>query len=68
MNNFNKLLSKMTEKGYNQGTLAKAIGRGENTLSAKLNNKVPFNATEIEAIVEVLEIAPQDIGYYFFSK
>jgi DNA-binding XRE family transcriptional regulator len=65
--NYAKLLGRMRELNYTQETLAKAIGRNEGTLNAKLNNRANFTGAEIFSICEVLKIASKDIGSYFFA-
>lgn len=52
----NKFKGKLAEAGYSQKSLAAAIGMSENTLSAKVNGKVPFNTVEIEQICDKLHI------------
>lgn len=42
--------------GFNQSVLAKKIGIAKNTLNLKINNESVFNADEIEALCEILNI------------
>ena len=65
--NYAKLLGRMREFNYTQETLAKAIGKNEGTLNAKLNNKSNFTTAEIVSICKALDIASKDIGAYFFA-
>ena len=65
--NYAKLLGRMRELNYTQESLAKAIGKNEGTLNAKLNNKSNFTTAEIVSICKVLDIAIKDIGAYFFA-
>jgi transcriptional regulator with XRE-family HTH domain len=65
--NYAKLLGRMREFNHTQESLAKAIGKNESTLSAKLNIKSYFTTAEICAICEVLEIPFKDIPKYFFT-
>lgn len=66
--NYSKLLGKIKECGLTQEQLAKEIGVNKATLSAKLNNKFNFNTDEMDAICEVLDISPEEIGSYFFAR
>lgn len=52
----NLLRSRMAEKGLTQKSLAEMVGISKNTLSAKLNNKTPFNTIEINKICLILNI------------
>mgnify|MGYP005608789587 CR=1 FL=1 len=65
--NYSKLLGRMKECGITQEQLAKAIGKNETTLSAKLNNKSQFKGEEMDAICKVLDIPNEEIGAYFFA-
>ncbi len=65
--NYASLLGLMREKGYTQESLASAAGISLSQLSAKLNGRYPFKQTDIQNIVTVLDIAPSDIGRYFFA-
>ena len=65
--NYASLLGLMREKGYTQESLASAAGISLSQLSAKLNGRYPFKQTDIQNIVTVLNIAPSDIGRYFFA-
>lgn len=67
MYNYSKLLGRMKECGFTQEKLAKAIGKNEATLSAKLNNKSQFKGEEMDAICKVLDIPNEEIGAYFFT-
>ncbi len=66
--NYAKLLGRIRECGFTQGTLAKAIGINQGTMSEKLNNKYAFTVTEMDAICRLLEIPKSEIGVYFFHK
>lgn len=65
---FSKLLGRMKEREKTQSQLAKAIGKNESTLSAKLNGKSFFTVEEIDAICRELDISSNEIGVYFFTK
>jgi hypothetical protein len=64
---FSRLLGLLKERGLRQEDLAKGINRNPGTLSAKLNNQGAFTAFEISAVCELLGIAKQEIGIYFFT-
>jgi DNA-binding Xre family transcriptional regulator len=66
--NHSKLLGRIREKGYTQHRLAEDIGMNPGTMSLKLNNGSRFATDEIDTICEKLDIAPCDIGVYFFAK
>ena len=52
-----RLLSgKIAGAGYNQKTLAAAIGMSENALSLKMTGKSVFNTEQIDRICQVLNI------------
>lgn len=65
--NYSALLGLMREKGFTQESLAAAAGMSHSQLNVKLNGRYPFKQTDIQGIVEVLGIAPADIGRYFFA-
>lgn len=67
--NHDKLCGRITEKFGSQAGLARAIKWTEGRLSNRLNNKVQFNAEEINLLCapEVLDIAPEEIPTYFFT-
>ena len=65
--NYAALLGLMREKGFTQESLAAAANISHSQLSAKLNGRYPFKQTDIQNIVRVLCIDPEDIGHYFFT-
>lgn len=66
--NYSKLKGRMREKGITQADLGKAVGIGNSTLNLKLGGKSAFRQGEISSICEALEIAPEEITQYFFSR
>ena len=52
----NRLLSYIVKKGYNQRTLAKALGVSKNTLNSKINRKSYFDTRMISDMCELLDI------------
>lgn len=65
--NYSKLLGKMRECGYTQKELAEALKMNKGTLNQKLKNKSLFTTVEIDNICKLLNIAPTEIGIYFFA-
>lgn len=50
------LTAQMVLYGYNQRSLAKAIGISKNTLNLKINGKKSFDTEEIQRICSVLHV------------
>ena len=67
--NFSKLDGKITEKYGTRRRFCNAIKMKESTLSARMNNKIPFKPDEIILICSpnVLDINPTEIGELFFK-
>ena len=65
--NYSKLRGKIREMGITQKQIAEKIGTGESTISAKLNNKCYFYQPEIAKICDILNIADEEVGLYFFA-
>lgn len=57
---FNSLL---VAKGYNIGSLAKAIGMSRATLSSRINGKTDFSRSEMEKIAKALDSRPEKIFF-----
>lgn len=64
---YSKLKGKIKEQFNNRKDFVKLIGLSLNSLSKKLNNKVPFTSPEIYRIVEVLGIDVSEIHVYFYT-
>ena len=66
---YSKLIGRITEKFGSQRKFANALGRAENTISKKLNNKMPITTDDINewSKQELLDIEHQKIGVYFFT-
>ncbi len=62
---FRALRMYMIQAGHNQGTLAKAAGMCETTLSTRMTRKQPWTADEMISIAKVLEIPPEKFGEVF---
>lgn len=54
--NVNKLKGAIMSAGFNQRTLAKALGMSKNTVNAKINGKSRITMDEVDMICEVLSI------------
>lgn len=65
--NFSKLRGKIVEVCGSQDKFAREIGLVPRTLTAKLNNEVPFKVPDIEKSLAVLGLARKDIPIYFFD-
>ena len=65
--NYSKLRGRIREMGITQEQIAVKIGAGEATLSKKLNNKCHFYQPEIAKICDILNIADEEVGLYFFT-
>lgn len=64
---YSKLFGLMRTKNFTQSEIARKIGNSESTLSLKFNNKAKFKQCEIATICDVLGIAENEIGSYFFT-
>lgn len=64
---YSKLNGRMAELGITQKCMAGAALMTETTMSLKLNGKGFFKQSEIQAMVNLLQIAPEEIGSYFFT-
>ena len=58
--NRNKLLGRMAEVGISQAALSRKIYINPNTMSGKINGKVPFNLIEVEKICIALNLHVSD--------
>lgn len=64
---YSKLIGKIKEQFNNREEFCKLIPLSNNSLSKKLNNKVPFTSPEIYRIMEILNIEVSDIHIYFYT-
>ena len=64
---YSKLIGRTAEFGYTQKALAEKIGLSESHFCQKINGHYSFKQNEIRSICEVLEIASDEIGLYFFT-
>lgn len=65
---YSKLRGKIKEVFGRQEDFAAALLLSNVSLSAKLNNKVPFTQLEINKACEVLKIPLEFIPVYFFTE
>ncbi len=65
---YSKLSGRIVEICGTQAEFAKRMGLSERTVSLKMNNKVPWKQQEIELACEELDIRPEEIQVYFFTK
>lgn len=68
MFNFDKLNGRIVEKFKTRAAFADAMGMGAGRLSERLSGVVPFKTAEILKATELLDIAPEEVGVYFFTK
>lgn len=69
MTDTNLLKNKIENSGLKVGFIAQAVGISRQQLWKKVNNQVPFNQYEIEALCNVLRItALRDKEAIFFAK
>ena len=66
MTDTNELRSLIVKNGYTQTSIAEKIGISYKSFSYKLNNKVEFKVSEIEALCSILGITDKD-KYFFCS-
>ena len=63
-----KLRGKIIEVFGSQGAFAKAIGKTEQSVTAKLNGRSQFSQGDIIEWGNALGIKVNDIGSYFFAN
>ena len=64
---YSKLRGLIVEKYRTLSNLAKKIGRSPAWLSAKLLNVGDFNQTDMDTIMDLLDIDRKNIDMYFFT-
>ena len=67
MFNANKLRAKIVENGYTSDRLAPLLGISKQSMSAKMNGHRDFNAREIQAIKETLNLNQVELCDIFFA-
>lgn len=64
----NKLKGKMTEKGFTQKSLSKAIGMNPSTLNRKLSAQgLMFTVGEMHEIADVLKLSNNEAAQIFLA-
>ena len=66
LKNYGFLKDKIKEKCGSQAMFARLLGISKQSLSAKLNNKVPFSHGEIFKSIKILELNNTDLERCFF--
>lgn len=66
MRTYGKLRELIKQKYKTLDAFADALGMHRGTLSLKLNGKVAWKSTEIEAICKLLNIPIESVCEYFF--
>lgn len=66
MTNTKKLRALILERGFIQEQVAAHLGITTTSLNYKINNKREFKASEIHALIELLEIKDEDVNGIFF--
>lgn len=64
----NLLRAKITERGFNIDSFCKAANFVRSTFDRKLTGLYEFDRSEIERIIEVLELTDEEIRNIFFTK
>ena len=64
---FSKLKGRIIEKFGSQSAFAKVYKISKNSLSLKMNGKVPFSSDDIIKFSKLLDISRHEIGEYFFT-
>lgn len=64
----NMLRAKIIEKGYNVDTFCAKAGFARSTFDRKLTGKTDFDRSEIEKIIEVLDLKDEELRNIFFPK
>lgn len=64
---YNKLLGKMKELEYTQGSMAKELKISKNAFTNKIKGRSNFTQNEILFMCEKLNIDSNEIAAYFFT-
>ena len=62
------LKGRIVERGENYRSISKKTGLSVNAINNKLNGYSVFDTKEVEVLVKVLGISPNDILKYFFPQ
>lgn len=64
---FSKLIGRIVEKFGTRVAFCEALGKAPEWLSRRLNNQTQFDADDMAAVIDLLEIDPTEIHLYFFA-
>lgn len=64
----NLLRAKIVEKGFNIDSFCKVAGFVRSTFDRKLTGQTEFDRSEIEKIIDVLELSDDEIRNIFFPN
>lgn len=67
LTNTNELRAAITRKGMTQEQVADILKISVQTMNYKVNNKREFKATEIKALIDLLEIPEDKVNMIFFA-
>lgn len=67
MVNKNLFVSRMKENGYTNTDISKELGIGKQTLWRKVNGYTEFKLSEIEKIIKLFYLTPEDTIRMFFK-
>lgn len=65
---YSKLYARIIEKFGTQYNFSKALNLSERTVSLKLNNHIAWKSSEMEKVINLLDLSVNDIPQYFFAK
>lgn len=68
MFDYSKLLGRIKEKFGSNSNFALSMKISERSMSLKLNNKVEWKQNEIVRAKKLLNIANEELYYYFFEE
>ena len=68
MFDYSKLLGRIKEKFGSNSNFALSMKISERSMSLKLNNKVEWKQNEIARAKKLLNIADEELYYYFFEE
>ena len=66
--NYSKLIGRMAEKGETRESISNKLGISSLALRNKLSGKSQFKQDEMAKLIEVLDIDPERIAFYFFAE
>lgn len=67
-NCYRPLVGRIVEKYGSRRAFARKVGKSEQTVIAKLNGRVGFSQADIAVWAIALDIAPEEVGRYFFEQ